>query len=224
MSDHEYDYYYSEPSEDESDTEEQTIKYSEQINYYPLKHTWVLYEHIKSSSETYESSTRKICDFNTVIKFWQIFNNYPNPSKLFNDGITKKIIKSGHEIRNISSLSVFKNGILPKWEDEINKHGAELSKRNFNKENPLEELDNNWFDLLIACVGSMIDSGVTGVRVVDSSTFKKNESNTAFEFKLAYRIELWFDKTTKEQSIRNYFKNILSIEDDKNIVYKEHKC
>jgi len=210
MSDHENNVY-----ECESNSDEDKIP----INVYPLKHTWVVYDHTKSDSDSYDSSTRKICEFDSVIKFWQIFNNYPLPSKLFNNGSTRPLMNN----KEITSISVFKKGILPKWEDPNNQKGAEVSKRKFNKKKPLEEIDINWLNLLMYCIGSNIDSSVTGVRVVDSSSIKKNESNDNSEFKLLYRIELWFDDISKREIIEEQFKNILNIEDPRMIYYKEHK-
>jgi hypothetical protein len=166
----------------ESDNEEHALMSSSLLNenLFPLKNTWVLYDHTKSDSQTYEASTRKVCEFNSVVKFWQIFNNYPNPSKIFNNGTHRPIMKcieNDKEIsKEISSLSVFKTGILPKWEDPVNRYGAEFSKRKFKKD-PLKELDNNWIDLLLATVGGIIDPSVTGIRVVVSWSQKKNEKN-----------------------------------------------
>ena len=225
MSDHEFYNQDSESSSDESTKPFTLHKTLEPPTQYPLKHTWVLYDHTKSDSETYEASTRRICEFNTVVKFWQIFNNYPKPSTLFNNGIHRPVIHDSSGIikdKEISSLSVFKKGILPKWEDPINKLGAEVSKRKFKTKNPLEEVDTNWIEILMACIGSMLDSGVTGIRVVDSSAPKKNEFNNSIDFKLLYRIELWFDSPSKRQIIEDQFKNLLGIDDVKMIYYKEH--
>jgi hypothetical protein len=186
-------------------------------NIYPLKYTWILYDHIKSDNESYDLNMRNICEINDVIKFWQIFNNYPMPSKLFNNGIHRPLMNS----REISSLSIFKKGILPKWEDSVNMYGAEISKRKFNKKNPLEELDKDWINLLMLCLGSNIN-GITGLRVVDSSSFKKNDSTGLLDFKLLYRIELWFDNCSDRVIMEEHFKTILNIDDSRLINYKEH--
>lgn len=186
---------------------------------YPLKYTWVLYDHTKSDSSTYNFNTNKICEFDTAIKFWQVFNNYPKPSKLFNNNFYKPLFNG----KEISSLSVFKKGIIPKWEDPINILGAEVSKRKFNMKNPLEELDENWITLLSRCVSENVDNSITGVRVVDSSSVKYNETSKTDEFKLLYRIELWFDNCSKKNIIEDLFKTILNIEDFRHVYYKEHK-
>lgn len=225
MSDIEYEkclYDSYDNSEYENDIDDEEIKEEESchcdINSYPLKSTWVLYDHTKSDSETYDANIRKICEFDTVIKFWQTFNNYPVPSKLFNNNFYKPVMNG----KEISSLSVFKKGIFPKWEDSANILGAEVSKRKFNKKNPLNELDNNWLELLVECVSANIDNCVTGIRVVDSSSVKKNEVTNTNEFKLLYRIELWFSDCSRKNIIETQFKTILNIDDPRYIIYKEH--
>lgn len=221
MSDHENHY----PSDiDENDDETSIDVPQKSLNeyMYPLKNTWVVYDHTKSDSCTYEASTRKICEFNNVINFWQIFNNYPKPSKLFNNGIYRPMMKCTEGNKEISSISVFKKGILPKWEDPVNKFGAEFSKRKFNKKDALKELDSNWIDILIECICCIIDQSVTGVRVVDSSAPKINEHTGLIEFKVIHRIEMWFDNTEKKQIMEEQFKKCLLIEDPKIIHYKPH--
>ncbi len=218
MSDHENNY----SSDDDSSFEEKPIVHRVVSTQYPLKDTWIMYDHAKSDSQMYEASRRIVSEFNTVVHFWQILNNYPSPSKLFNNGIYRPVMKCKDQTREISSLSVFKKGILPKWEDPKNKYGAEFSKRKFNKKEPLKELDANWIDILVACVGCIMDNSVTGVRVVDSSAPKKNEHTGLSEFKVLYRIELWFENIAKKQVIEEQFKNILAIEDSRAIFYKEH--
>jgi len=214
MSDHEYltpESEYESENDSDLDVEVEMFKW-------PLEYTWVMYDHAKSDSETYEACTRKICEINSVIKFWQVLNHYPKPSKLFNNGVIKPLMNS----LEISSISFFKRGILPKWEDKVNLYGAEISKRKFNKKNTLEELDSNWFDILIACTGSMIDPSITGIRVVDYSSIKKNDFNGTHDLKLFYRIELWFDNPDKKVIIEEQFKSILNIDDNDSLHYKPH--
>jgi hypothetical protein len=203
--------------DDEIDNTDDIIIKTDSCNY-PLKYNWVLYDHIKSDSESYEFNTRKICEFNNIIKFWQIFNNYPMPSQLFSNNNFKPTLDN----KEISSISVFKDGIIPKWEDPVNKLGAEISKRKFNKKNPLEELDEDWINMLMNCISSSVDNGITGIRVVDSSAVKKNEHTGISDFKLLYRIELWFDNCSNRQLLEDKFKTILNIDDPRFIYYKEH--
>jgi len=189
---------------------------------YPLKHTWAVYDHVKGDSNTYEQNTRCLGTIRSVIEFWQFFNHYKNPSDIFNNGICKPIIGS----KEISSISFFKKGILPKWEDPINQKGAEVSKRKFNKTNPLKEVDENWLELLLSCIGEQIDESITGIRVVDSSSllrpndFEEHGAGCLI-YKKMYRIELWFSELNKRKVIEDYFQNLFSL-DPRSIVYKEH--
>lgn len=211
MSDQEY--YYSESDSSIFNSDEEIPK-----EEYPLKYTWTFYDHIKSDSNTYQANTRKLCEFDNVIKFWQIFNNYPKPSSLFNNGACKPTMGG----KEISSLSLFKKGIEPIWEDPVNKLGAEISKRRFKRNNPLEEIDKDWFDIIMACVGEQLDPSITGVRVVDSSGLKKPGYSGRFDYKLLYRIELWFDDINKREVIEENFKKILNLDLNYSIHYKEH--
>jgi hypothetical protein len=217
MSDQEYDYY----SETDSDSETETKKLLVSDIKYPLKDTWTIYDHVRSNNSSYDANTREIGKITSVIQFWNFFNHYPNPSVLFHNGGCKPTMGE----KEISSISVFKNGILPKWEDPVNKFGAEVSKRKFDKKNQLKELDENWIDILMACIGEQIDPSVTGIRVVDSSGPKRNNEysrkNTENEFNIMYRIELWFDSVDKKEIIEEQFKNILTL-DSRGIYYKEH--
>lgn len=219
MSDQETNRYES----DNEDEGEYNFLITEQLknNYYPLKNTWVLYDHIKSDSDTYKDSTRAICEFDDIVGFWQVFNNYPRPSKLFHTSSVRPILTEIDEEnvrikKEITSISIFKKGILPKWEDPINKKGAEFSKRRFNKHLALQELDDNWYELILACIGGVIDDSVTGIRVVDSS------SNKNSDLRLLYRIEIWFDDIDKKDIIEEQFSELLDIEDPSILKYKEH--
>lgn len=198
---------YDSDSSSEKSIESQTNKQN-----YPLKNKWSIYDHTKGDSDNYEANTRYIGDISNVIEFWQFFNNYNLPSKIFNNGNCKHMVGG----KRISSISFFKKGILPNWEDPVNKKGAEVSKRKFDKKNSLSEVDNNWLELLMGCVGEYIDDSVTGIRVVDSSSITNND------FKLLYRVELWFDDIGKKQTIEEKFQILLNL-DARGIHYKEHK-
>jgi hypothetical protein len=184
-----------------------------------LENCWTVYDHEKSDKDTYEKSTRMIGEFGDVVKFWQVINYYPSPGEIFNNGSFKPGIKG----REISSVSIFKKGILPKWEDPQNMYGGEISKRRFNKKNPMEELEEDWYNLLMACVGETMDPSVTGIRIVDSSmqTIDK-KSKVSKNYKLLFRIELWFSDKSKKNIIEKQFRTLLQMNDDDNIYYKDH--
>lgn len=183
-------------------------------NTYPLKHTWTVYDHLNSDKD-YGHNMRTLGNLSTVVDFWRFFNYYPKPSALFHNGACKPLIGSNE----ITAVSFFKGGIMPQWEDPMNKDGANFSKRKFHMHAPLRELDENWEDLLMECIGEQIDSTVTGIRIVDSTSINIHKPT---EYKLMYRIELWFSDKTQKDSIESYFKRILSLDPRFAVTYKEH--
>lgn len=181
-----------------------------------LENKWTIYDHEKSDKDTYEKSTRELASFSTVEDFWRIFNHYPLVSDIFNNGVEKPTIGS----KEITSISLFKNDIKPKWEDPSNRLGGEFSKRRFNKKNPLEEIEQDWENLVLACVGENLNESITGIRIVDSSVpniYKKKS------YKLLYRIEVWFSDISKKNEIEESLRTILNISENDILYFKEHE-
>lgn len=172
-----------------------------------LKNTWVLFEH-QNTNLNYEQNTRELGKFNTVEQFWQYFNNYPVPSKLFYQNNYKP--KLAKPTREISSISMFKENIFPKWEDPMNNKGGDLAIRSFTS---MEQIDQIWETIAILCIGNLFEYNdiINGIRVVDSSIPNK---------KKLYRVELWFRDKTKKDLIEKDLKNKLNIEIE--LFYKEH--
>lgn len=177
---------------------------------YKLNNTWVLWEHQKNNNVNYEQNTCELGTFNTINDFWKYYNNYPYPSVIFSDGSVKPIIENPD--REIASISLFKMGVEPKWEDPMNTNGAELAIRKFKN---LEELDNIWETMSIMCIGEQFEMSnlVTGIRVVDSSIPNR---------KALYRVELWFSDKKYKNVIEDSFKTKLNLGSFVQLHYKEH--
>ena len=175
-----------------------------------LKNTWVLWEHQKNNNLNYEQNTCELGNFDNIDDFWKYYNHYPYPRVIFCDGTEKPVITNPD--REIASISLFKQGILPKWEDPKNKDGAEIAIRKFKS---LEELDNLWETISMLCIGEQFEMSdvINGIRVVDSSIPNR---------KTLYRIELWFSDETYKDVIENSFKNILNLGPFVQLHYKEH--
>lgn len=171
-----------------------------------LQNKWILWEH-QNTNLSYDQNTSKLGEFNTIEHFWNHYNNYPPPSKIFyNNGSKPKLI---YPTREISSLSLFKEGILPKWEDSQNKDGGDFAIRKFEN---LDELDRLWEELSVLCIGEQLDQMVNGIRVVDSSIPNK---------KILYRIEIWFNDKNHKDELETNIKTKLNIP-NKELFYKEH--
>mgnify|MGYP001571204781 CR=1 FL=1 len=175
-----------------------------------LENTWVLWEHQKNSNMNYEQNTCELGTFDNIPDFWRYYNNYPYPSVIFYDGSEKPIIINPD--RKVASISLFKKGVEPKWEDVQNTNGAEIAIRKFKS---LEELDRLWETISMLCIGEQIESSryITGIRVVDSSIPNR---------KALYKIELWFSDKNKRNSIEDSFKSLLKLDLSDQLYYKEH--
>lgn len=180
-----------------------------------LDHQWILYEHTRSTEDNYDSCISTVAAVDSLVRFWQIVNRYPAPSKLFSDATTKNIFNS----KDVVALSFFRDGVEPRWEDPENEKGAEVSKRVFAS---LDEIDQDWLNVLVSCVTD-IDPSVTGVRVVDASSLKRVGKTPVLEFKLLYRLEIWFNDCGKRPDIEEYCRKNLNVVDPKHMHYKEHK-
>lgn len=184
-----------------------------------LNDTWIIYDHEKSDNQNYEKSTRKIGEFNTINGFWSFFNNIPKPSDLFYQRDTgKPFYNYNNEDREVASISMFRDGVLPEWEDPRNKHGGEIILRKFFRKGvaPVEYLDFLWETLAMGCVGEQFinSDNITGIRVVDSSMVNDD--------KPLYRIELWFSNLDFKDSLEKDFKKILALPMSDKIHLKIH--
>lgn len=176
-------------------------------DHHLLSYKWILWEH-QNTNQNYEQNTREVGKFKTIEDFWKHYNNYPVPSKIFYNGYKPKL---ANPTREISSLSLFKEGVFPKWEDPKNNSGADLAIRSFAS---LDQLDYIWETMSMLCIGDQytVPDDITGIRIVDSSIPNK---------KVLYRIEIWFSDKNNKELVEKDLKSKLSI-DNIELFYKEH--
>jgi hypothetical protein len=174
----------------------------------PLSHRWNFYDHIKCDQNNYDQSTSKIGTCSTIFEFWTCYEKLPKPSQIFYQKECGKPFYYKNDVkREISSLSVFKDPILPKWEDPVNKTGGEIEYR-IKADTSIEFVDKLWLYLCIYClsdnfVNRETSSGITGFRLVDSSIPSQN--------KALYRVEIWFDNLSMANSVEKRFRNIFEL-------------
>tara|TARA_B100001250_G_scaffold323122_1_gene286487 strand:+ start:3439 stop:4002 length:564 start_codon:yes stop_codon:yes gene_type:complete len=165
--------------------EEQT----EQTEEHHLGVDWVIWEH-RNDCTNYEDNLNKVTEFNTVEQFWRVWFHLPRPFEFF---FTQKDDRNLISNRSVVSYSIFKKGILPKWEDPIANKGGEWRIRRFKC---LEELDYLWEEVTLTVIGNSFTNyeNILGIRVVDSSQKKLN--------KVLYNIEIWFDSMDHAEKIK----------------------
>ncbi|CAH0487816.1 unnamed protein product [Peronospora effusa] len=147
-----------------------------------LNEPWAIWEQREQGKNmSYADKLFKLCTFSTVEEFWGYWNNIPSPSQALFDGFTRKKFAD----RTVEGFAVFKDGIVPEWEDPENKNGGEWSIR---KEVGAEELDEFWEKLVLGAIGELMDPGneVTGVRVIH-----KNNTKDRKDLGNNYRFEIW---------------------------------
>eukprot|EP00347_Sterkiella_histriomuscorum_P023494 403334433 len=157
---------------------------------------WTIWEHYESmiqqrdAKKQYLESFKKIAWFNDVISYWQVWNTLPlsNLKNFFYNGRDNTVptydIKG--DIKRISTLSMFRKGIEPQWEDKQNTKGGEYKMRLFlnNIQEPtLEFLNKIWESLVQDLLAARFPHPelIVGVRIVDKS----------FAMKENFRIEVW---------------------------------
>mmetsp|Transcript_39591 Transcript_39591/g.61845 ORF Transcript_39591/g.61845 Transcript_39591/m.61845 type:complete len:190 (+) Transcript_39591:76-645(+) len=147
-----------------------------------LEHEWSIWEHRAASgggnkaAQDWSQNMQELCSFSTAEGFWRYFNHIPRPSEVFFDGQTKKKVGD----RQVESLSIFKKGISPEWEDPANQSGGEWTCR---KNLDPNVLNTYWENLVLGLIGETIDDAdeICGARVVDKSKGDRP----------IYRLELW---------------------------------
>jgi translation initiation factor 4E len=155
---------------------------------------WTFYEHVKSDKLNYEKCTKMLCTVDTVQDFWNVFNCIYNPVELFyQKDVGKPYHLENDNVREISALSLFKNGIKPTWEDPANKNGGEFVIKKFSTMDPLNHVNKLWNNLCIFAVCKSV--GICGVRVIDSSQQQIN--------KPLYRVEIWIEHVNLRHKIEN---------------------
>ncbi|RLN27048.1 hypothetical protein BBJ28_00008211 [Nothophytophthora sp. Chile5] len=113
-------------------------------------------------------------------------------SQVLFDGFTRKKFAD----RTVGSFAVFKDGIVPEWEDPENKKGGEWSVRKGVCTLGAQELDDFWEKLVLGAIGELIDPGneVTGVRVLHKNKEGKKDSGNN------YRYEVWLRGTDRAKA------------------------
>ncbi|KAA0199336.1 hypothetical protein HAZT_HAZT002571 [Hyalella azteca] len=148
----------------------------EPVLKHPLNSTWTLFYFIndKSGNFNWQESQAVVASFNTVEDFWALFNHIENASKL----------KIGFD------YSLFKNGILPAWEDSGNTGGGKWTL-NTSRHQRFTDLDNYWLELIMMMVGENEEEYVNNVITGAVVSLRMKQD----------RVCLWCAPTKKPEAI-----------------------
>ena len=177
---------------------------------YSLNDSWCLYFHAKNNDRKYNENTTMLIEINNIKDLWGTFNNIPKPTDMFSEpGIYSKKLKRTGEIPG--GISLFRKSSYPTWEDPSNIKGFEWSIRRYKD---FEQINNQWINLVMKTVGENFDHSeiLNGVRIVDST----------IDYKIMYRIELWFSNKKYKEYFETKIKEILEVPYYTKLLYREH--
>ncbi len=150
-----------------------------------LDSNWTIWEMRDTKrSGSYTAGMEKVAWFGDVVTFWKVWNKIPhsNPKNFFSFNREGKSLANHYEIKGsyekISTLALFKSGILPAWEDATNKKGGEYTTK---VETSSEVTTQIWQTLVFDLATSNFPASerVCGIRIVDKGKTLK--------------VELWVD-------------------------------
>jgi hypothetical protein len=84
------------------------------------------------------------------------------------------------EMMRVNSVSLFKSGIKPAWEDEVNGKGGDFSFRFSDMVMDIREIWDNMINQIVCENFPHLDK-ITGIRAIDKS----------LNGKLTYKLEVW---------------------------------
>ncbi|WVN89791.1 uncharacterized protein L203_105021 [Cryptococcus depauperatus CBS 7841] len=125
---------------------------------HPLFSSWTLYfdspqsKHLPktpqstpatpSGSHSWMDDIRKVVSFDSVEEFWGLYNNIIPPSQL----------------PGRANYYLFKNGIIPAWEDSQNKNGGKWSIQVPKKNETKVAIDKMWLYTMLAAIGETFET------------------------------------------------------------------
>lgn len=167
-----------------------------------LRYTWTLWEQIMQPSDAkaaqYSDATHKVASVSTVKTFWKFWNHVPQPSELL-DG--KKFVReTGDSKHVVDALMLFREGIKPEWEDEMNCSGGHFQFQMKPTTN-CGIVDEYWNNIVLGMIGGTIEPAdmITGVRLVD----KMAGGRQSF-----IRIEVWFSSSDDPDKVDTLQRNL----------------
>lgn len=162
-----------------------------------LENKWTLWFDnpvTKQTTSKYGQELRSVLTFDNVEDFWCLYNNIRTPGQLSPS----------------ATFYLFKENILPQWEDANNTHGGCWTAPISRGPNSKAVLDAWWLNSVLGCIGEQFTEGeeICGVAVVIRT---KGD-----------RIELWTRTSSNEATqvgIGRQLKQFLDIPDSVKLGY-----
>jgi len=153
-----------------------------------LQRSWTMWydapmKNKKADQATYHQNIKQIVSFRTVEDFWSLFNNLMPASNL----------------KEKCNYHMFKEGIMPAWEDPQNAHGGKwvIELKTTEK----QELDTIWLYTLLAMIGENFEAAeeicgcVVSIRAYRNrvAVWTKTASNDALQLQIGNEFKKAID-------------------------------
>ncbi|KAG8930418.1 eukaryotic translation initiation factor 4E [Tulasnella sp. 419] len=99
---------------------------------------------LSAQAQGWMEDIKKVISFDSVEEFWGVYNNIIPPSQL----------------PQKANYYLFKEGIIPAWEDEANKWGGKWSIQ-LPRDKNRERIDKMWLYTMLAAIGETFDQTFT---------------------------------------------------------------
>lgn len=162
------------------------------MNHHPID-PWTLYAHTHSTSNTYVESFTHVATMESLEDWAGVWNNC-HPDLVGNPN--KSVLVNGNRI---SSWSLFRGNIKPKWEHPMNKHGTTITHRT-----NVDEIDarDTWRDLVLECIRGALPDYILGVQVT-----QKPSRHTTF-----VKFDVWLSADVNLSHARDLLRNLTELD------------
>ena len=143
-----------------------------------LEHVWTWFAHTTATSCGYKSATVELGNFETLNDFFRYYNNVPFPSRVF-CGCEALYLPKVHGGCYVTGYAIFRDGVLPMWEDNRNTRGCDVCARFSYARDNLVDL---WFDATTSLVTGSISDNILGLRLVYRTDRRTGDVTQKLEF------------------------------------------
>ena len=140
-----------------------------------LPNVWTLRAHAISNGQTYKVSYFQVMDLQTIYD-WVVMRQWLKPGDVFsNPSVAYKLYENP-----ITGFTLFKDNILPEWEDPRNANGTTCSLRG---DFPGAVINDMWNELVLEVVRGGMHDSVLGIQITDKTSRKS-----------CVKFDVWFAK------------------------------
>ncbi|KAI6005316.1 eukaryotic translation initiation factor 4E class I [Pisolithus orientalis] len=127
-----------------------------------------------ASAQGWMEDIKRVISFDSVEEFWGLYNHIVPPSQL----------------PQKANYYLFKDGIIPAWEDEANKHGGKWSIQ-LPKEKNRGNVDKMWLYTMLAAIGETFDPYLTNADPSDPNPQSLITGVIVSTRPQFYRLSIW---------------------------------